>query len=134
MRLYNKKTRFSHVGMIDVKNNGVYLLHADPKLGCVCENVEELFRRSAYRSQLVLRIVGETDHYQALAFCMNAVERHLPFNKSFRYQRETGYYCTEFIVEAYASVNIVLLNDIKKDMTILPEHFCHSPVLEVVFP
>jgi len=134
VRLFNKETKFSHVGMIDVAKNDVFLLHADPQLGCISESLRQLFNRNAYRSQLVLRVVEKTGRHKALDFCKNATEQHLPFNQSFRYQKGTGYYCTELIIEAYASADVILLDDIEKDMLVLPERFCHSSALEVVFP
>ena len=134
VRLYNKKTKYSHIGIVEIENDALFLLHADPQLGCIRENLESLFCRNAYRSLLVLRHCKMEDIHEVIDFCKSAIERQTSFNHSFRYQSGTGYYCSEFVVEAYAAANLVLLNDLKKGILILPEDFCYASDLKIVFP
>ena len=134
VRTVNTKTEFSHAGIMDVCEDGVYLLHADPNLGCVREDLGELFGRSAFRSMKIMRYGESADINRVINFCRDAVNENMPFNNSFRFKKGSGYYCTELIVEAYAFANITLLDGDLENMVILPEYFIDSTVLTVVCP
>lgn len=125
----NSKSDFSHVGVVKVEEGKVFLLHADPLLGCVQEEMDRLFVRCRFRDALVLRPSDAAAALRAVSFCSRAVERHAAFNDSFRYLQGSGYYCTEFVLRAYDAAGARLLSGTRAGSILFPEELLESPAL-----
>ena len=129
VRFLNSKSDFSHVGVVKVEDGKAFLLHADPKLGCVQEEMNELFHRCCFLNAIVLRPKDAVAALGAVAFCSQEVTRHTGFNDSFRYLQGSGYYCTEFVLLAYERARSRLLEGIQKGAIIFPEQLLKSHAL-----
>lgn len=129
VRFLNSKSDFSHVGVVKIEEGKVFLLHADPKLGCVQEEIHHLFQRCRFLDAVVLRPKDAAAAFEAVSFCSRAVSRHTRFNDSFRYLQGSGFYCTEFVLMAYESAGTHILSGIQKGAIIFPEQLLGSDAL-----
>ena len=134
VRLLNRQTEFSHVGVIDETNGRLVLLHADPDRGCVQEDWASIRRRDEYLSVLVLRPAQPSAARDAVSFCRERVRTHAPFNGSFRYVEGPGFYCTEFVLRAFDAGGLPLLQEIPPGATVFPERLLESTAFAVRFP
>ena len=125
----NSKSDFSHVGIVKVEDGKIFLIHADPLLGCVQEEMHQLFARCRFRDALVLRPNDAAAALKAVAFCSQAVARHATFNDSFRYLQGSGYYCTELVLLAYDMAGARLLSGTQTGAILFPEELIESRAL-----
>ncbi len=131
VRWRNRKTEFSHVGILEPTPSGLFVLHAAPKKGCVREGWGDLMRDGRFRKARMLRApgIGADAVARMMAFCAAAVEAGRPFDHFFRYGAGEGYYCTEFVLKGYEAAGIALLENLETGARLLPEELCRSKKL-----
>jgi hypothetical protein len=132
VRFLNRKSEFSHTGIINEREGRLFLLHADPGLGCVEEPFSILLLRRKFTDVRILRPSEGKYIRDATAFIQKAVVSHAGFNHGFRFKRGVGYYCTELVLLAYGEAGCPLLENVREGDVVFPERLLESQKLTLM--
>lgn len=102
-------THFDHIGIIDIQNDTVYVLHSEPKKGVCRETLGQFF--FSYQEKVTISIYRLNDKFlnaiPAAIQKANALLRQ-PYNYSY-ILKDPGLYCSEYIYEIFAADSIFTL-------------------------
>ncbi|HEY3390264.1 MAG TPA: YiiX/YebB-like N1pC/P60 family cysteine hydrolase, partial [Prolixibacteraceae bacterium] len=104
------ETHFDHIGIVDIKNDTVYVLHAAPKKGVCRESLAQFF--FSYKEKVTISIYRLNDKYaKAIPAAIKKGYTLLrqPYNYSYII-KDKGLYCSEYIYEIFAADSIFTLN------------------------
>lgn len=103
------ETHFSHVGLVEVTDNGIVVLHASPQAGtCVISLDEFLHPEGDSITVTAYRLKNE---WQKTIPAALTKAKHLlgkPYNFSY-IQSDTAHYCSEFVYLAFAADSVFSL-------------------------
>lgn len=105
-----KSTHFDHVGIIEIQNDTVWVLHAAPKKGVCRETIRQF-------------LIADKDTITATAYrlkdkCLKTIlaaliKAHSLLGQPYKYSyilKDKGYYCSEYIYEIFSTDSIFTLN------------------------
>jgi len=103
-------THFDHIGIVDIQNDTVYVLHSAPKKGACRETMSQFF--FSYKEKVIISIYRLNDSY--LKAVPPAIQKAYsllgqPYNYSY-ILKDPGMYCSEYIYEIFAADSIFTLN------------------------
>lgn len=105
-----KETHFDHIGIVDIQNDTVYVLHATPKKGVCRETLAQFFY--SYKEKVTISTYRLNDQYaKAIPVAIKKAYTYLgqPYNDSY-ILKDKGMYCSEYIYEIFAADSIFTLN------------------------
>lgn len=134
VRLAENGSCYAHVGIADVSDGEIWLIHADPSAhGTVREPLRVFLGENTVDAVKVLHANASPEQAtKAVAFCRDAAARHIPFDDTFRYNEGDGYYCTELVLRAWSEAGVELLANVKSGDSIYPAELLDSPYLAPV--
>ncbi|MFL0681977.1 MAG: YiiX/YebB-like N1pC/P60 family cysteine hydrolase [Algoriphagus aquaeductus] len=98
---------FDHVGILEVSDETVFVLHASPKKGSVREPLDSLVSDSAEKGKqlAVYRLSEETRHCipEAISTAKSLLGK--PYNWSY-VLNDTSLYCSDFVERAFRSASL----------------------------
>jgi len=105
-----KATHFDHVGIIEIQNDTVWVLHAAPKKGVCRETIGQF-------------LIDEKDTINAIAYRLKEkyskaiplalIKAHSFLGEPYKYSyilKDNGYYCSEYIYKIFSADSIFTLN------------------------
>lgn len=100
------QTHFSHVGLVEVLDSGVYVLHASP-LGGTCEVSINVFLHPKGDSVTVVAYRLKDQWQKAIPNAIKKARQMLgkPYNFSY-ILTDTAHYCSEFVYLAFADDSV----------------------------
>lgn len=105
-----KETHFDHVGIIDIQNDTVWILHAAPKKGVCRETIGQFL--TSKEEKITVTAYRLKDNYQKVI--PTAIQKaHTLLGQPYNYTyiiKDQGYYCSEYIYEIFAADSIFTLN------------------------
>jgi hypothetical protein len=142
---------FSHVGLVVVRGNEVFVVHASPAQTAgeqATTRIEPLAsfvqasrasRVAVYRLDPAQIDQSEGHARQAAAVSEDMAKRHVPFDFRFEMSSADSVYCTELVMRAYARAGV----DLKvkpsglrmpflRERVVFPSNLLESPVLQPV--
>lgn len=121
--------RFGHVGLVDVDGDVVWLLHASPAMERVSrEPLAWYLASNRVACAELLRVDAPPATADAATeFAADAAARGVPFDHDFAMGPETGIYCSELVLDAWASAGVDLLPGHPRGDVIYPVTFVSSP-------
>ncbi|MCL3779475.1 hypothetical protein EMN47_03640 [Prolixibacteraceae bacterium JC049] len=101
----NQSTNFTHMGIVVSTELGIWVLHADPKLGVVKEDLTEF----ANNNKVAVYRLKENKQ-NVIENALNDFSKYLghPYNSTYIIE-DKGYYCSELIYELFATDSIFQL-------------------------
>ena len=125
---WKSRTTFGHVALVDVGDEGVFLIHASPQAGGVIrESIASYFGSNRIGNAALFRVDASPEQCDmAMRFARDAAESGISFNHSFRYGEGDGMYCTELILRAWEAGGIKLLGDLTKGEIVCPSALAGS--------
>ncbi len=105
-----KETHFDHIGIVDIHNDTVYVLHAAPSKGVCRETLAHFFY--SYKEKVIISTYRLNDKYaKAIPAAIKKAYTLLgqPYNYSY-ILKDKGMYCSEYIYEIFAADSIFILN------------------------
>lgn len=118
---------YAHVGIADVDEEGVWIIHADPEADSVIKEKLSSYVCHNEVSRMMLLEVDSSFGEKAVQFARNAVRNRMPFDNDFKYNEGEGIYCTELVLRAWHEAGVDLLPDVKKGDSIMPARLKDSP-------
>ena len=105
-----KETHFSHIGIVEVVNDAVWVLHAAPKKGVCREPIEQfLSPENEEITATVYRIKNASP--QTIGIALKKAQAFLGQEYNYSYILEDpGFYCSEYIYEIFAADSVFTLN------------------------
>lgn len=104
-------THFDHVGIAEILNDTVWVLHAAPQKGVCRETIDRFLDhdKSPARSVVVYRL--KSRYFKAIPSAIQKGTTLLgqPYNCTYII-KDQGYYCSEYIYELFKSDSIFTLN------------------------
>lgn len=148
--LRDKKSEYSHIGVVIIKDEQPYVIHAVPgeaeknepeyvKMETMKEflDVEKSADFAVYALKEDFRSYGQKVSDKAMTYVRN----HIEFDSEFNIEDETKLYCTELIWRAYNYAGLNLTDSIDrinspvyKGDFIYPSTLFSSPVFEKIYP
>jgi hypothetical protein len=134
VRLFNENgNEFSHIGLIEVTDGGLFVIHADPVAGkVISEPLEQVTRSEVTAQARFLRnenlTAQQTEAIVSEARRISAAG--VPFDHGFRWHTPESLYCTEFVARAYEKIGLTLFPDVKD--YVLPSDFLQLSSFAVV--
>ena len=101
-----QETHFDHIGIVDIRNDTVYILHAAPKKGVCRETIGHFFY--SYKEKVTISVYRLNDQLQkAIPSAIKKANSLLgqPYNYSY-ILKDPGHYCSEYIYEIFAADSI----------------------------
>ena len=110
---------YSHVGVINVEDKGVFVIHVVPSSPSMVrkERLQKFVNDSV--AFAVYRVQTSHEHRQRAALLAKAWVGRKPFDRDFNLRDDGRLYCTELVYNAYKNVGIDLV-DGKYDTVLLP--------------
>ena len=104
------ETHFSHVGLVEVLDSGIFVLHASP-VGGTCEVSLNLFLHPKGDSVTVVAYRLKDQWQKSIPRAIRKAKQMLgkPYNFSY-IKTDTAHYCSEFVYLAYADDSVFELN------------------------
>ncbi|MFY9150658.1 MAG: YiiX/YebB-like N1pC/P60 family cysteine hydrolase [Prolixibacteraceae bacterium] len=104
------ETHFSHIGIIEIQNDTVWVLHSAPKKGVCRETIGKfLFPEKEKITATVYRL--KNSFQNTIPEALKKAQTYLGQEYNYSYILEDeGVYCSEFIYEIFASDSIFMLN------------------------
>jgi hypothetical protein len=102
-------THYDHVGIVDIKNDSVYVLHAAPKKGVSRETLAQFFY--SYTEKVTITIYRLNEKYvKSIPSAIKKAYTLLgkPYNQSY-ILKDPGIYCSEYIYNIFAPDSIFQL-------------------------
>lgn len=105
-----KETHFDHVGIIEIQNDTVWVLHAAAEKGVRRETIGQFL--TSEKEKITATVYRLTDNYlKAIPTAIHNAHTLLgqPYNFSYII-KDQGYYCSEYIYGLFAADSIFTLN------------------------
>lgn len=105
-----KKTHFDHIGIIEIQNDTVWVLHAAPEKGVCRETIGQFLTSEKEKiTATVYRLKGI--YLKSIPAAISKAHSLLgqQYNHSY-ILKDRGYYCSEYIYEVFAADSIFTLN------------------------
>ena len=132
LKLLDWGTSWLHVGLADVSQGEIAIIHADPKMGTVRELIDDYLLSNHVASIAVLRpIAGDPD--RAVAFAREMAKKNAPFDNKFNYKSGKSIYCTELALLAWESGGCEILSNVSVGASIKPSQLYSSPNLILIW-
>jgi uncharacterized protein YycO len=98
----DKKTHFSHIGIVEKDGEVIRVYHSTPKKGVCCEPLEQFIHPDDCKISMAVYRLKE-QYQKAIPKAIESARNYLGliYNHSFIHT-EAGYYCSEFIYKIYA--------------------------------
>lgn len=94
--------KFDHIGLVEIASDGIFVLHASPKLGSNRQSFEEFYNenRASHQNMVVYRL--KSTYQKAINSALQKAKTMLgkPYNWTYILNDST-YYCSDFIERAY---------------------------------
>lgn len=105
-----KETHFDHVGIVELKNDTVWVLHAAPQKGVCMELIGDFLKMDKIRIvSVVYRL--KPDYARAIPRAIKKAHSWLGEPYKFSYKMsDPGYYCSEYIYQTFSADSIFTLN------------------------
>lgn len=105
-----KETHFSHIGIIELKNDTVWVLHAAPKKGVCRETIGKFLTPDQEEiTATVYRL--KPNQLETIPAALQKAQTFLGQEYNFSYILEDkGVYCSEYIYEIFAADSVFTLN------------------------
>ncbi|MFW6019523.1 MAG: YiiX/YebB-like N1pC/P60 family cysteine hydrolase [Bacteroidales bacterium] len=148
--LRDKASEYSHIGVIVIKDEQPYVIHAVPGEAekhepeyVKMETVKEFLdvKKSADFAVYTLKEDYRRYRQKVADKALTYVKNHVEFDSEFNLEDESKLYCTELIWRAYNYAGINLANSIDKINSpfykgdfIYPSTLFSSPVFEKIYP
>ncbi len=128
---------FSHVGMLDITPDGVYVIHATPQehpggIAGVNRDTLDFFILHAKNGQVSYYAVLADDAHHRLARDNALSQTGIPFSIN----PQEGLYCTQLVAQAWQFAGLTIINGktrlslpMVEEPLILPENLTRSPLL-----
>ncbi len=99
-------THYSHIGIVELNENGIEVYHSTPKSGVCCERLEQFLHPDETEAKVtVYRLKDEYLHFIPNAIRSAKELLGEAYNHTFRLT-SPGYYCSELIYRIFAPVRI----------------------------
>jgi len=105
-----KATHFDHMGIVEIQNDTIWVLHAAPKKGVCRETIGQFL--IADKDTITATVYRLKEKYsKAIPAAM--IKAHSLLGKPYKYSyilKDKGYYCSEYIYKIFAADSIFTLN------------------------
>jgi hypothetical protein len=104
------ETHFSHVGLVDVSDSGIFVLHASPVGGTCKISINEFLHPEGETATVI--VYRLKDKWRtAIPVALKKAKQLLgkPYNFSYILS-DTAHYCSEFVYLAFAADSVFVLN------------------------
>lgn len=139
-------SRYSHVGLVERVESGVWILHAAPAAesngegGVIVETLQEFLAPDAAAAAALYRPVQPLAAASAMRTAWSFVRRRTPFDGAFDLSTTDELYCTELIWRAYLAAGVDLCSGVPgapcslspRTQHLLPSHLQASPQLRLI--
>ncbi len=106
----NQETHFSHIGIVEVMEDSVWVLHAAPKKGVYRESLRQFLAGQEEGSSIHIYRLREK-YRSAIPKALHKAHLFLGQEYNFSYiLNDKGMYCSEFIFELFSDFSIFELN------------------------
>ena len=106
----NKATHYSHVGIIDIQNDTIWVLHSAPEKGVCCETLS-LFLNPENERRIATVYRLKPNYLIAVPAAIQKARELIGQKYNFSYIiKDQGYYCSEYIYELFAADSIFTLH------------------------
>ncbi len=99
--------KFDHIGLVEIASDGIFVLHASPKLGSNRQSFEEFYNenRASHQNMVVYRL--KSKYKNAINPALQKAKTMLgkPYNWAYILNDST-YYCSDFIERAFRENSI----------------------------
>ena len=105
-----QSTHFDHVGIVEIRNDTVWVFNASPEKGVCCETIRQFL--TSEKEKVTATVYRLKDNYlKAIPAAVRKAHSLLgqPYNYSYIF-KDQGYYCSEYIYEIFAADSIFTLN------------------------
>lgn len=98
----SKIENFDHIGLIEITSNGIFILHASPKLGSNRQTLNDFYNenRANHQNMVVYRLKSEYKYAINPALENAKTMLGKPYNWAYILNDST-YYCSDFIERAF---------------------------------
>jgi hypothetical protein len=104
------ETHFDHIGIVEIRNDTVWILNAAPKKGVCCETIEQFL--TSDKEKITATIYRLKDNYlKTIPFAISNAHSLLgqPYNYTYII-KDQGFYCSEYIYQIFAADSVFTLN------------------------
>jgi len=104
------ETHFDHVGIVEIRNDTVWVHNAAPKKGVCCETIEQFL--TSDKEKITTTIYRLKDNYLK-AIPSAIANAHSLLGQPYNYTyiiKDQGHYCSEYIYEIFAADSVFSLN------------------------
>ncbi|MFA7445372.1 MAG: YiiX/YebB-like N1pC/P60 family cysteine hydrolase [Flavobacteriaceae bacterium] len=93
---------FDHLGVIEISNEGIFVLHASPKLGSAKEPLKDFYEKNTETQQEMVIYRLKDDYQPAIPKAIEKAEQMLgkPYNFTYILD-DQSYYCSDFVERAF---------------------------------
>jgi len=136
LKMLDTQPDYLHIGLIDKSDGECHLIHADPQHDCVIrERLDEYFASNRVGRALLLRVKCDKRYADtAIEFARAQATMAREFDHTFRYGEGSGLYCTELVLQAWATADVELIPNVGKGDRIFPSRILKSdyicPIIE----
>lgn len=105
-----KATHFSHMGIVEVTSDSIYVLNSEPEHGVVRQPLDSFLHPEGEKAEVVAYRLREP-YRKFVSEAMKRAQKLLgqPYNYSYILP-DTGYYCSEFVYTIFAPDSVFRLN------------------------
>lgn len=105
-----KEASFDHIGIVTIKNNRWYVLHAAPKGGSQKQKLESFIKDQSDDGQKVIIYRLKPEYQKSVPVALEKAESMLGKPYNFNYiLDESSYYCSDYIERAFRESSIFKL-------------------------
>lgn len=105
-----KDFAFDHIGIIEIENDSIFVLHASSKLGSIRENLHSFYQsqKSKTNSLVIFRL--KSSYKKSIQKAIETAKTMLgkPYNWSYILNEES-FYCSDFVERAFRQDHIFVL-------------------------
>lgn len=103
----SEKENFDHIGIVEISDEGMFVLHAAPKSGSVRQSFQEFYQKNLKNQQrmMVYRLRKKFRNAVPSAVVKARTMLGKPYNRTYVLNEE-AYYCSDFIERAFRSHGI----------------------------
>ncbi len=132
------ETHFDHVGIVEVKQDTIWVLHAAPKKGVCIEQIGQFLSSGKSPGQAIAYRL-KMNYQKAICAAIQKAHGFLGQSYNFTYRlNDPGHYCSEYIYEIFAADSVFTLNPMTfkdpKTGQFLPGWIDHYRKLELAVP
>lgn len=106
----DKKTHFSHIGIVEIQGGLIRVYHSTPKRGVCCETLEDYIHPDDCKIRVAVYRLKQK-YLKAIPKAIECACQYLGLNYNHSFiHTDPGYYCSEFIYKIYAPHEIFTLD------------------------